>query len=237
MNFQGRTAPRNPFLTMKTIISGSTGRFEFRQSQRRSNGRLGMLDYRGGANNDSDPTPSLRNGSENRKFAPSEAWRLAWRRKGMILTLAILGALLGFVATKTLTPRYVATAQIYLDPHGLPGLEKEDSASHEDFDRLHKLRRDPGENSYLPRRAGARRNQGKTRDRSRIRRRRRLVEHAIWTPAFFGGRLRGRAQRRANSRSAHRDPSSRTHIHHRDLGDEQQPRKGGPNRERRRSSV
>ena len=99
------------------------------------------------------PTPSLRNGSENRKFAPSEAWRLAWRRKGMILTLAILGALVGFVATKTLTPRYVATAQIYLDPHGLPGLEKEDFASHEDFDRLHKLRRDPGENSYLPRRA------------------------------------------------------------------------------------
>ena len=91
-----------------------------------------MLDYRGGANNDSDPTPSLRIGSEDRKFAPSEAWRLAWRRKRLILALAILGALLGFVATKTLTPRYVATAQIYLDPHGLPGLEKEDSASHED---------------------------------------------------------------------------------------------------------
>ena len=91
-----------------------------------------MLDYRGGANNDSDPTPSLRNGSADKKFAVSEAWRLAWRRKGLILAMAILGALLGFVATKTLTPRYVATAQIYLDPHGLPGLEKEDSASHED---------------------------------------------------------------------------------------------------------
>ena len=91
-----------------------------------------MLDYRGGANSDSDPTPSLRNGSEDRKFALNAAWRLAWRRKGLILTLAALGALLGLVATKTLTPRYVATAQIYLDPHGLPGLEKEDSASHED---------------------------------------------------------------------------------------------------------
>ena len=91
-----------------------------------------MLDYRGGANNDSDPTPSLRIGSEDRKFALNEAWRLAWRRKGLILAIAMSGALLGFVATKTLTPRYVATAQIYLDPHGLPGLEKEDSASHED---------------------------------------------------------------------------------------------------------
>ena len=91
-----------------------------------------MLDYRGGANNDSDPAPSLRGGSEERKFAVNAAWRLAWRRKRLILAFAISGALLGFVATKTLTPRYVATAQIYLDPHGLPGLEKDDSASHED---------------------------------------------------------------------------------------------------------
>ncbi len=91
-----------------------------------------MLDYRGGANNDSDPTPAFRNGLEDRKFGLAEAWRLAWRRKGLILALATLGALLGFVATKALTPRYVATAQIYLDPHGLPGLEKEDSASRED---------------------------------------------------------------------------------------------------------
>ena len=63
-----------------------------------------MLDYRGGANNDSDPTPSLRIGSEDRKFALNEAWRLAWRRKGLILAIAMSGALLGFVATKTLTP-------------------------------------------------------------------------------------------------------------------------------------
>ena len=208
---------------MKTIISGSTGRFEIGQSQRRSNGRLGMLDYRGGANSDSDPTPSLRNGSEDRKFALNAAWRLAWRRKGLILTLATLGALLGLVATKTLTPRYVATAQIYLDPHGLPGLEKEDSASHEDSTGF--INFVETQAKILTSRVVLERvvTKERLRDRSRIRRRRRLVEHAIWTPAFFGGRLRGRAQRRANSRSAHRDPSPRTHIHHRDLRDEQQP--------------
>jgi uncharacterized protein involved in exopolysaccharide biosynthesis len=91
-----------------------------------------MFDYRGGANNVSDATPAPRVASEDSGLTIKDAWRLAWRRKGLIIALAMLGALAGLVATKTLTPRYVATAQIYLDPHGLPGLDKEDSASHED---------------------------------------------------------------------------------------------------------
>ncbi len=91
-----------------------------------------MLDYRGGANNVSDPKSAPRVALEGSQFSVKDAWRLAWRRKALILTLAALGAILGFIATKMLTPRYVATAQIYLDPHGLPGLDKEDSASHED---------------------------------------------------------------------------------------------------------
>ena len=80
----------------------------------------------------SDATPVPRAASGAGGFALKEVWRLAWRRKGLILALAMLGALAGFVITKALTPRYVATAQIHLDPHGLPGLDKEDSASHED---------------------------------------------------------------------------------------------------------
>ncbi len=91
-----------------------------------------MFDYRGGANNVSDATPAPRAASEDSRFAIKDALRLAWRRKGLIITLAMLGALAGLVATKALPPRYVATAQIYLDPHGLPGLDREDSASHED---------------------------------------------------------------------------------------------------------
>jgi len=91
-----------------------------------------MLDYRAGASNVSDATPAPRAASEDSRFAIKDVLRLAWRRKGLIITLAMLGALAGLVATKALPARYVATAQIYLDPHGLPGLDKEDSASHED---------------------------------------------------------------------------------------------------------
>ena len=91
-----------------------------------------MLDYRGGANKVSDPARVRRVASAADQAYYKEAWLLAWRRKGLILALTTLGALGGFVASKTLVPRYVATAQIYLDPHGLPGLDKEDSASHED---------------------------------------------------------------------------------------------------------
>ncbi len=46
------------------------------------------------------------------------------RNKGLILIIAAACALGGFGLSKTLTPRYVATAQIYIDPHGLPGVDK-----------------------------------------------------------------------------------------------------------------
>lgn len=50
----------------------------------------------------------------------------AGRFKGAILALALLGAAAGLLLTKGLAPRYVATAQIYLDPRSLPGAGKED---------------------------------------------------------------------------------------------------------------
>lgn len=57
---------------------------------------------------------------------------LALRRKLFILAVAFACALAGFALTKALTPRYVATAQIYLDPRGLPGLENDRNAPGQD---------------------------------------------------------------------------------------------------------
>jgi uncharacterized protein involved in exopolysaccharide biosynthesis len=48
---------------------------------------------------------------------------LALRAKLLILCVAVAGAAIGFGLSKGLTPRYVAAAQIYLDPRSLPGLE------------------------------------------------------------------------------------------------------------------
>ena len=49
-----------------------------------------------------------------------------------ISVLAIIGALLGCLITKMIPPRYVATAQIYLDPRSLPGADKEDALVRQD---------------------------------------------------------------------------------------------------------
>ena len=49
------------------------------------------------------------------------ALAVAKPHKTFILGCALACALLGFVASKALTPRYVAAAQIYVDPGALPG--------------------------------------------------------------------------------------------------------------------
>ncbi|BGE84173.1 MULTISPECIES: GumC family protein [Methylosinus] len=48
---------------------------------------------------------------------------LGLRARFLILAVAVLGGAIGFGLSKGLTPRYVAVAQIYLDPRSLPGLE------------------------------------------------------------------------------------------------------------------
>jgi uncharacterized protein involved in exopolysaccharide biosynthesis len=50
---------------------------------------------------------------------------LALRSKLFILSVAFVCAVIGFAISKTLSPRYIAAAQIYLDPRGLPGLERD----------------------------------------------------------------------------------------------------------------
>ena len=57
---------------------------------------------------------------------------LAARHKGLIVASALVCALAGFGLSKTLTPRYVASAQIYIDPHGLPGVDKDGTPPNED---------------------------------------------------------------------------------------------------------
>jgi uncharacterized protein involved in exopolysaccharide biosynthesis len=50
---------------------------------------------------------------------------MAKRQKSLILCCALGLALAGYAGSKLLTPRYVATTQIYIDPGNLPGAEKD----------------------------------------------------------------------------------------------------------------
>ncbi len=57
---------------------------------------------------------------------------LAERHKAFVLGCALVCALLGFAASKSLTPRYVAVTQIYIDPGSLPGAGKDEPAPGQD---------------------------------------------------------------------------------------------------------
>lgn len=55
------------------------------------------------------------------------AWLVAtlWRRKGLILLCAILGVVLAGLASFLITPKYVSTAQLFIDPRDLRVLQNE----------------------------------------------------------------------------------------------------------------
>ena len=57
---------------------------------------------------------------------------IATRQKPLILGCALAFALAGYGASKMLTPRYVATTQIYIDPGNLPGSDKDALAPGQD---------------------------------------------------------------------------------------------------------
>jgi uncharacterized protein involved in exopolysaccharide biosynthesis len=59
--------------------------------------------------------------------ALSDAASLFARNTALILAIAAACAIGGFAVSKLLTPRYVASAQIYIDPHNLPGVDKQDT--------------------------------------------------------------------------------------------------------------
>jgi len=84
-----------------------------------------MLDYESGLKSVAERRPpAIAEGPRARRsVTPATLIALALRNKLFILAVALACAAGGFALTKLLTPRYVAAAQIYLDPRGLPGLE------------------------------------------------------------------------------------------------------------------
>lgn len=48
-----------------------------------------------------------------------------WRRKGLILLMALAGAILAALASLTIPPKYVSTAQLFIDPRDLRVLQNE----------------------------------------------------------------------------------------------------------------
>lgn len=88
-------------------------------------GTRGMLDYDSGSKSVAErKAPAIAEAPRARaSVTPATLIALAFRNKLFILAVALACAAGGFALTKLLTPRYVAVAQIYLDPRGLPGLE------------------------------------------------------------------------------------------------------------------
>lgn len=91
-----------------------------------------MLDYAGGRTEISEPARVAHGAGGSVRVILEDALCLATRRKWLILLIALAGAAAGLLFAKAFTPRYIATAQIYLDPRGLPGFEKEDIATRQD---------------------------------------------------------------------------------------------------------
>lgn len=58
-------------------------------------------------------------------FSVLELANLLWRRKIAIAAAALLGATLGVTVGKSVTPRYTATAQLYVDPRELQLVDRE----------------------------------------------------------------------------------------------------------------
>jgi uncharacterized protein involved in exopolysaccharide biosynthesis len=87
-----------------------------------------MLEYGGTIDGQSPAlTGSPVGAAQARPF--NELLRLAMAHRLLIALFVLAGAVTGVVLSKTLPPRYVAVAQIYLDPRGLPGAERDPSTA------------------------------------------------------------------------------------------------------------
>ncbi len=88
-----------------------------------------MLEYGGTI---SGRSPALADASaESVPPAPPVAvlFRLALAHRFLIALFVVAGAVSGVVLSKTLPAKYIAVAQIYLDPRGMPGAEREPSSA------------------------------------------------------------------------------------------------------------
>src|SRR5437660_2743650 len=85
-----------------------------------------MLDYSQPIDRARHPTMS---GAPQRRSEASfnvlELVNLLWRRKIAIASAALIGACLAVTIGKSLTPRYTATAQLYVDPRELQLVDRE----------------------------------------------------------------------------------------------------------------
>jgi succinoglycan biosynthesis transport protein ExoP len=86
-----------------------------------------MLEYGGTIDGHSPALARSPTGSPADTRPVNELLRLALAHRLRIALLVLAGAVTGVVLSKTLPPRYVAVAQIYLDPRGLPGVERDRS--------------------------------------------------------------------------------------------------------------
>ncbi|VIO77136.1 hypothetical protein CI1B_69590 [Bradyrhizobium ivorense] len=71
------------------------------------------------------PKPELRQAAAPAGFNLADLIRLLWQRKVAIISAALLCACIAVAIGKSLTPRYTAGAQLYLDPRELQLVERE----------------------------------------------------------------------------------------------------------------
>ncbi|WP_426611595.1 GumC family protein [Bradyrhizobium sp. McL0616] len=85
-----------------------------------------MLDYNQPIDRARDPTRSeAQSRRSEASFNVLEFVNLLWRRKIAIAAAALIGASLAVTIGKSLTPRYTATAQLYVDPRELQLVDRE----------------------------------------------------------------------------------------------------------------
>ncbi|MET4258929.1 uncharacterized protein involved in exopolysaccharide biosynthesis/Mrp family chromosome partitioning ATPase [Bradyrhizobium sp. S3.12.5] len=85
-----------------------------------------MLDYNQPIDRARHPTMSeAPQRTSEASFNVLELVRLLWRRKIAIASAALIGACLAVTVGKSLTPRYTATAQLYVDPRELQLVDRE----------------------------------------------------------------------------------------------------------------
>lgn len=85
-----------------------------------------MLDYNQPINRARNPASSeAPQPRSEASFNVLELVSLLWRRKIAIASAALIGACLAVTAGKSLTPRYTATAQLYVDPRELQLVDRE----------------------------------------------------------------------------------------------------------------
>ena len=71
------------------------------------------------------PRPSASATALSHLADPAWIVTVLWRRKGLIVLAAILGAVLAALVSLLLPPRYVSTAQLFIDPRDLRVLQNE----------------------------------------------------------------------------------------------------------------